>query len=316
MFLLAFAGVLLGVFLHGLSDWLRQHSGLGYHWSLAAVVVSLLVLLGLAGWLLGAQISAQVSQLVQALPESLNQLRSQLERYPWGKWILSQAPDSGSLLGQGDALSRVTGFASSVLSVIGGIAVIVFVGLYAAVEPGFYRRGVEHLVPPARRGRAREVHAALGHALRWWLVARLASMSVVGILVSIGLTLLGIPMALALGLLAFFLVIIPNIGPVLAAVPAILVAWSQGSTQALSVLGLYVGIEIVESYVLLPVIERRTVRLPPALSILNIVLFGMVGGVLGAVVASPLLVAGMVLVKMLYVEDTLGDHSVRSLDPQ
>jgi predicted PurR-regulated permease PerM len=313
VFLLAFAGVVFGVFLHGLSQWLSASTKMPYYWSLGTVVLVLLSALGLTGWLLGAQISNQFSQLAQTLPEAFQRLQKELETYAWGEWLIERATDETGFANGQNVISRLTGIVGSVLSGIGGIVVIGFIGLYGAIEPGYYRAGLLHLLPPSERDRGNQVLDAMGENLRNWLVARIISMIIIGVLTSAGLWALNVPMYLALGLLAFFLVAIPNLGPVLAAIPALMVAWSQGGINlAGQTLALYIAIEGVESYVLLPLLQRETVYLPPILSIIVVVFFGFVGGILGALVASPLLVVLMILVKMLYVEDILDDYSVNT----
>jgi predicted PurR-regulated permease PerM len=314
VFLLLFAGVVFGVFLHGLSDWLTRRTKLAYHWSLGVVVLLLLTILGLTGWLLGAQISSQFSQLAETLPQSFRQLQEQIERYSWGEWLIEKAQDGTALPNGQNIISRVTGIVGSALAGITGIVIIGFVGLYAAVNPGLYRKGILHLVPKPRRERGNEVLDTLASSLRNWLIAVIASMLAVGISTSLGLWLLGVPMFLALGLLAFFLVAIPNLGPVLATIPAVLVAWTHGGpTMGLQVLGLYLVVETLESYILLPLLQEETVDLPPVLSVIGVVFFGAIGGILGAFVAAPLLVVLMILVKMLYVEDVLDDHDVKGV---
>ena len=118
------------------------------------------------------------------------------------------------------------------------------------------------------------------------------------------------PLAFVLGLIAALLSFIPNIGPILSAVPAVLLALVQGPRVALWVVALYVGVQIVESYVLDPVIDRKTVYLPPALTILAQLVFALFAGILGLALATPLTAALMVLVTMLYVQDILGRRDI------
>lgn len=141
----------------------------------------------------------------------------------------------------------------------------------------------------------------------WWLIGRLLSMLIVGITVTISLWLLGIPLALTLGLLAALLDFIPNLGPTLATVPAVLLALMQSPTQAVYVLLIYIVIQQAESYLLTPIVQHRTVSLPPALTIIAQVILGVLFGVMGLILASPLAAVVLVLIKMLYVEDVLGD---------
>lgn len=311
--LMTFAGVLFAIFLNTPSDWLRRHTPLPYWWALGIVVLLLLGLLGLAGWLLGSSVTAQVSELLQTLPNSLNELRRDVRQYEGGKWLLARANSGDGLLAPDNAWSSLTGFASSVFTFLVGVVVIVFIGLYCAAEPHFHTTGLLHLVPIRRRCRAAEVIAVLGITLKRWLMVRLASMTVVGLMVALGLWLIGIPVPLALGLLAFMLEMIPNLGPVLAAVPALLVAVTRDTNTILYVAGLYFLVQTLESYVIIPLLERNTVRLPPLLSITSVVLFGWMGGLLGALVAAPLILTLMVLVQMLYVEDVLGDQSIHGV---
>jgi predicted PurR-regulated permease PerM len=115
------------------------------------------------------------------------------------------------------------------------------------------------------------------------------------------------PLALTLGLLAGLLSFIPNIGPILSFVPAGLLAIPQGFSQVLYVGLLYIGIQTVESYVITPPMQRRMVSLPPALTISAQVILGVLFGFLGLLLATPLAAAVLVLVKMLYLEDVLGE---------
>jgi predicted PurR-regulated permease PerM len=161
------------------------------------------------------------------------------------------------------------------------------------------------LLPPARRSRAHELLSAIGHTLRWWLFGRAVGMTIVGIATTTGLWLLDVPLALVLGLIAAALDFVPYVGPILAAAPGILVALSGGMSHAIYVALLYLAIQLLEGYVLTPLIEQRSVRLPPALTIGAQVLLGVLVGALGVLFATPLTAALVVLIKGLYVEDTL-----------
>lgn len=130
-------------------------------------------------------------------------------------------------------------------------------------------------------------------------------MTVIGVLTFVGLWFLDIPLALVLAFLAGLLSFIPYVGPILALLPAVLVAFAQSPNQALFVLILYLGVQGVESYLLLPLVQSWTVDMPPALTIAAILLLGVLFGGLGITLAAPLAAAGMVAVKRLYLEDFL-----------
>jgi len=311
VFLLGFAGVLFAVFLRSLSRALADHTPLGYLWSLGIVLATLALATGLAWWLAGSQLAEQFVRLAETLPESAAKFQERLRAYPLGQWLIGKMPEVRQQIPVQGTMSRITGFATSVLDFFVDMVIIFFVGIYVAAEPKFYHEGIARLFPQNRRQRIRQVLAALEFNLRWYIYGRLAAMTALGVLTAIGLQLLGVPLALTLGLLAGVLQIIPNLGPVLSAIPAILVAWAQEPRLAMYVVLLYIGIQALENYILTPLVQRETVRLSPAGGLLSMILLGLLGGVLGLLVAAPLSVAVLVLVQLLYVEDTLGDPSLR-----
>jgi predicted PurR-regulated permease PerM len=306
--LLVFAGVLLAVFLNGTSAWLRDHTPLSYGWALSVVVLMLLAAIALAAALIGPQVATQVNELRAQLPQALGQIEEWLAQYGWTQQVLDQAPSAEELAPSGsNLLRRIGGIFSTTLGALGSFVIILFVGLYMAVNPLLYRDGLLWLVPSARRARLRAILDEVGGALRGWLIGQLVAMATIGTLTTLGLWLLGMPLALTLGLLAALLSFIPNIGPTLALVPALLLALLDGPTQLLWVLALYLGVQALESYLITPLIQQRAIDLPPALLIIAQLLMGVLSGGLGLILAAPLTAAALVLVKRFYVEDVLGD---------
>jgi predicted PurR-regulated permease PerM len=306
---LGFAGLLLAILLRSPADWLSVHTPLSDRWSLALVVAVLVGLLALAGWLVAPAVAAQLDQLVQTLPQSFQQFEQHVSRYAWGEWLTEQTPPVDSLLPSGgNFLARITGIFSTTLDLVVKLLIVMFVGLYLAASPRRYVDGLVTLIPPGKRTRVREILRVVGYTLRWWLIGQLFAMAVVGLLTGLGLWLLGMPLALTLGLFAGLMEFIPNIGPILALLPAVLLALIQSPQMALYVLLLYLGIQVFESYLLLPLVLQRTVSLPPALLILAVFGLGLLLGFVGVFIAAPLTAAVLVIVKMLYVEDTLGDQ--------
>lgn len=163
------------------------------------------------------------------------------------------------------------------------------------------------MVPKTRRARAAVVMDDTGEVLLRWLVGRLIEMTIIGILTWIGLLLMGVPLALALGLIAGTLSFIPNVGPVLSAIPAMLIASAGNPIMALYVGAFYLGLQAVESYVLEPYIVRKSADLPAALVVTFQLLMGTLMGLMGLTLATPLLAMITVLVERLYIEDVLGD---------
>jgi predicted PurR-regulated permease PerM len=184
------------------------------------------------------------------------------------------------------------------------------VGLFGAAEPGLYRAGLLHLVPPPQRPRVGQVVDAIALNLRHWLLGQVLLMIVLAITTALGLRLIGVPMALTLGLITGVLALIPYVGAWVSAVLAGLIALLSGPHYLAYTLGLFLFLHLLEGYVLLPLIQRQAVHLPPALTLVGQALMGEMHGAIGLFVAAPLTVATMVLLKMLYVEDTLGDEAV------
>jgi predicted PurR-regulated permease PerM len=191
------------------------------------------------------------------------------------------------------------------LSAVGSAVVILFVGIYVAAQPTLYHHGLRRLAPIHARRRLDTVLLEVTSVLRWWLVGKLLSMTLVGVLTTAGLWLLEVPLALTFGLLAAALTFIPNFGPILSVVPPAILALAEEPRRALYVGALYLAIQTVESYAITPLIQRRTVSLPPALTITSQIVLGVLVGAIGVAMATPLTAAVMTVVRMLYVEDVL-----------
>lgn len=304
VFLLLFGGVLLAVILGGLTDLLTRRTALPRGVVITGVIVGLIGLIVGVVFLIGPRLSSQVSELAQRLPEAASQLRQQIASQEWAKPLLQRIPlDSGS----GNLTGNLLGVFSTTASALTSALVVFIIGLYLAISPHLYVKGVAHLVPPTRRRRVGQLFGAMGHVLRWWMVGRAASMVVVGILTGVGLLIAGVPLFLSLGVIAGLFSFVPYIGPIAAAIPAILVAFTASPTKALYVVLIFAGVQLLESYLITPLIQERTVSIPPALLIGAQVVAGVLAGVLGIFLATPLVVTITVVVQMLYVEDVLGD---------
>ncbi len=205
-------------------------------------------------------------------------------------------------------------FLSSTVAVLTGLVLILFLSIYIGMEPDLYKRGLLHLVPHRARGRAGEVLTAIGVTLRKWLLAQLVAMVVIGVVTTLALTLLGIKAALPLGIIAGLLEFIPMAGPILSGIPAVAMGFLDSPQKALFVALAYAGIQFFENHLLIPMLMKEGVDLPPVLTLVGLAVMGVVFGFLGVLVAVPLLAAIVVAVKLLYVEGVVGDEVETVLD--
>jgi predicted PurR-regulated permease PerM len=201
-------------------------------------------------------------------------------------------------------------FLSSTIEVVTGLFIIIFLSIYIAVDPEMYRRGIMSLFPKRRRQRAGEVLSAIAAVLRKWLVTQLLAMVTIGVVTTVLLLALNVKAAFALGLLAGLFEFIPTIGPIVSSLPAIAMGFVDSPEKALWVMLAYVGIQFMENHVLIPLLMKGGINLAPALTVFTQALMALTFGFLGLMCAVPLLAATVVAVKMLYVEDVVGQPQI------
>jgi predicted PurR-regulated permease PerM len=308
VFLLVFIGIFLAVLLRAPADWLAARTGWGDGVTLGLVIFVLAALIAVGGLFFGRTIVDQSWELSRQLPKVVEKVRERLRQTNYGAQI-AKATESPPPEASAQVLGKGLRLVGSTFAALGSLVVVIFLGIFLAWQPEAYRNGFVKLFPQKRRKRAREVLDAVGNMLKRWLVGQLVLMAVVGVLTWIGLRVLGVPFALPLALFAGLAEFVPYIGPIVAAIPAVLVALAESPELAIWVGGLYLAIQSIESYLLTPLVQHRAVYLPPALLLFSQVILGVTAGPLGIVVATPLAAAGMVTINMLYVEDVLGDKA-------
>jgi predicted PurR-regulated permease PerM len=188
------------------------------------------------------------------------------------------------------------------------LLLIIFMAIYIASDPDMYHGGLISLFPKRHRRRTGEIFSAIADVLRKWLVTQLIAMATIGGVTTVVLLILGVKAAFALGVIAGLLEFVPTVGPILSSVPAIAMAFLDSPEKALYVGIAYIGIQFIENHLLIPLLMKGGMDLPPALTILAQALMALLFGFLGLMCAVPLLAAGMVAVKMLYIERVIGEE--------
>jgi len=309
VFMLLFLGILFGVCLAGLTRWVCEKTSLRRGWSLGIVCTIIFVLFGGGLGLLGRQIGKQAAEITDRLPESVEQVKGYLANFPLGKKLVNPqgAVQEVAQKQMQQLPQRAPHVMRVALNAIGGVVMIIFLGIFFAATPKVYQAGVIRLFPQKARKRAGEVMDALGVTLQKWLLGLAISMAAAAVMTAVALWILKIPMALAFGLLAGLGELVPNFGPIAAAVPAVMIALLDSPNKALYLIGAYVVIQTLQSYLITPLVQDKAIHIPPAVQIITVVLFGVVLGPLGLLVATPFVAVIMILVKLLYVHDKLGE---------
>lgn len=308
VFLLGFGAALIAVLLRALANPIRKRTPLNAAWSLAVAVVLVLAIVALTGGVVGAEISAQFDQLAQILPKAWAGVQAELGSFAAGQWVLEKLQEARADHSVASNLGMVAGRLGRItrlsLGVIADLVLVIIAGVYFAAQPQLYRGGLLRLVPEEFRPRVEAAMEEVGASLRKWLVGTGLAMLAMGVLIAAGAALLGLPAPLALGLVAGVAEFVPIIGAIISAIPGLLLAGTVGSQTLLWTLIFYVAAHQFEGHVLIPLIQRRVVAVPPALTLFSVLAFGLLFGPLGVILATPLAVTVLVLVRRLYLGET------------
>ncbi|HEX7389743.1 MAG TPA: AI-2E family transporter, partial [Acidiphilium sp.] len=299
--LLVFAAVLFAVLLRGVVLGLARllHVPLGVSFVIVGILI-LAILFGFARFF-GPRFISEGQQLIKEIFSYAVQMQ---HRYANSFWmhILKESMSGKSSFGIEEMTPKLL---TITFGTVGGTLLLVVTALYLAISPRLYMNGAVLLVPTAHRTRARQILRLTGYTLRYWMLGQLVDMLVVGVLTTLGLFLLGVPLALALGVLAGVFTFVPYFGAIMAGLPAVIVASTMGMTTILWVILLYLGCHLVEGYIVAPLISHRTVRLPPAVTMLAMAILGELYSLPGVLIATPLTAVTILWVKELYVRDFL-----------
>ena len=297
--MLTFGSILVAVVIRSLARPIRAGTAMSQRLALLASGFAIAALLAGIGYLFGAQISDQLSSLTASLPQAVQHL-SQKEP---GQSITTMLKGSSI----GDLLMNALSWGTTIFGSVAALVVVIVAGIYIAAQPEVYRNGFVMLFPKTRQTEIADTIDAAGEALRLWLRAQLLAMLIVGILIAVGLVFVGVPSPLALGLIAGVAEFVPIAGPVIGAVPAVLLASTEGWHTVGWTLAVFVVVQQIESNVIMPLVAGRAVAVPPAVGLLAVVALGVLFGPLGLVLGYPLAIVIDVAVRKLYVRQTLGE---------
>jgi predicted PurR-regulated permease PerM len=309
LMVLFFSAVLISVFVQGVAYWARDKIKLGYVTSVLLTLLIVLILFGGLGLLIGAPFVDQIDELKVSTINAWTTLLNQIRSTSLGDRILSMAPTMDELMERIPG-GRLYGLFSGLVGAVSGIAIVVFIAIYLAIDPELYMRGVIALFPKKRQERVREILGLVAHALRYWMIGRVTAMFAVGLLTGLGLWIIGVPLPLSLGVLAGLLSFVPIIGPIVSAIPGILLAFSQSLSLAFYALLVYIIVQILEGNLITPMVQQRAVSLPPVLLLGAQALAAPMIGIVGVIFATPMLVSIIVIIQTAYVQDVLGQDIV------
>lgn len=301
--ILGFAAILIAILLHVVSEPLQRWTPLPVWLDLLIAGLIVLALVALGGWIFGSQLSGEFSEVMIRVRAGLAQLHDLLHKSPTGEFLLSRL--SGASLPVGGLFGKVV---TTFITVLEAVIVIVMSAAYLAAEPTVYRTGLVRLFGPAQEHWADDTIVAVAQALRYWLLGQFIEMALIGAMTTLAVWLIGLPSPLALGVIATLTEFVPYLGPILAAIPALLVAVTGGPDKVIWTLVAYILIHQIEGNLVMPQIQKRMVYIPPALMLIGIAGLGALAGILGFVFAAPMMVAIFVVVQKAYVRDTLKEE--------
>jgi predicted PurR-regulated permease PerM len=313
LLMMIFASVVVAVVLRSLAaHFLRLRLGDGA--AVALAVVLLLGIVGALGVMFGGLVSGQFTELGKQLPGAIDLAQHQLNA-----WHISYNLEEvvkGIRSQFAEIFQRASGFVISAGGVVADVAVVFVGGVFFAAEPRFYRDGMLRLMPRSIEDLMGVALDDAGRGLKLWLKGQMVSSLCIALLIGVGLVVLGVPSAFALAILAGALDFIPYLGPVLAAVPGVLVGFSEGPTTALWTLGLFVVVQQIQGHVVQPMVQRRSVDLPPVVLMFSLIAAGTIFGLPGVLLATPMTIVGYILIQNLYIGGLLGHEPKRPAAPR
>lgn len=283
--LLIFAAIVTAAILDGGSRLLGRVLPIGRGWRLLIVCLSVLLFMIWTAMFAGSQIAAQAVSLQSVVMEQIERLAAWASDHGMGSFQLDTKTISDNFAG---TFGRVTAAVGSVVGAFTSLVMILVLGVFIAIEPRLYERGVAWMLPMKNRENFYITTARMGFTLRRLMAGRLLGMFVEGVGTWLACMAVGIPMAALLGLLTGLLAFIPNIGAIVSGVLLVLVGFSAGTDAGLWAIAIYLVVQTVDGYLIVPMVAKKTVDLAPALVLGAQILFGALLGIMGLFLADPI----------------------------
>jgi predicted PurR-regulated permease PerM len=301
LLVLLFACALVSLILLTFTNQVRKHTKLPFGFSLALVVVGLMASLGGVVAFFGSTLQSEFADLATRLPAAWADLELQMRTSGIGASILDRAE---GLVPSGQTIvNAATGALAALGAALSGLALVIVGGLYLAAQPTLYSTGLLRMIPTRARGSVAETLDAISVSLSNWLKGQALGMAFVGLGTSLGLWLVGVPAAWAIGLVAGLAEFVPYLGIFIAAVPAIVLGFGQGTETGLWTVGVLIAVQQLQGNLVMPLLQNKMVDLPPAVTIFGIIAAGILLGIPGVLLATPLTIVVLVLVRRLYLKE-------------
>ena len=300
LILLLLAGILIAIFFHGCANILERH----FHWnSKVCVVISVLVnilLLAAFFWFVGARLSNQISQLSNTLPETIQNVKEHLNNSTVGGKIIEYLNSSGSSV---KTMEVAQAFFSSTFGLLSDLYIVLLLAIFFTAAPSIYTKGIILLLPPKAKEKGKVIMDKIKVVLEKWIKGQIIGFVFISVLTGIGLLILKMPLILTLALIAGLLNLIPNFGPIIALIPAVLLSLNEGTTFIIILICMYTFVQILQSAVEQPLVQQKMVNIPPALTIFGQIALGLLAGFWGVLLCVPVIVIIKTLVNELYVKN-------------
>jgi len=297
--MMALAGSLIAAYFHGLGDIIQRRTRLNRKYAMILSIVTSVVLLGALLWFMGTKMQVQIAELSNTLPHTISNAKAKMAETPIGQKVLENFSGDNSQ----KLTATVQSFFSTSFGVLGDIYIILFLGIFFTASPSLYKNGILLLVPRSKKELGKHIMDRISLSLKGWLKGMMLSIVLITVLISVALSIVGVPVAMVLGLITGILELIPNIGSLVAMIPGVLLAFTISPNTAIVVAIIYIVSQTIVANIVTPLVQKKIINLPPALTLISQLIMGTLTGALGIILAVPLLAIVIILVDELYVKE-------------